>query len=261
MESSWTFFLLARWNVSIPWKIFSILVESDRPKTVSRNNSCHEVLSFLSVPIEGLQGQTHSEHFFVPQLTGRAQTLRNFNCSCMMLYTVPCEQPTACATSLMNTCQSLWIICSTCCTVASVDTSAGWPGHSQSLMFCLPLLNSWIQLNTVFHEKQLSPYTGCISWCISSADSPLGYKKHSTECCSARVHSCNTPAIVLWLPLTDHVPKWLDTTFTTSIHILPSADKLWTHNVQMIIGKWTFATYILNHPHINIEWYQGISLE
>ena len=36
MESSWTFFCLARWIVSIPWKIFSILVESGAPKTCLR---------------------------------------------------------------------------------------------------------------------------------------------------------------------------------------------------------------------------------
>ena len=33
------------------------------------------------------------------------------------------------------------------------------------LMLGLPLWNSWIQLNTVFHEKQLSPYR----WCIHDA--------------------------------------------------------------------------------------------
>ena len=92
------------------------------------------------------------------QSTHCAQTLRNFNCSCMMMYAVPCEQPTVCAMPSMDACWSLRMICFTRFTVASVDTSAGRPGCSRSLMCCLPLLNSWIQLNTVFHEKQLSPY-------------------------------------------------------------------------------------------------------
>ena len=140
------------------------------------------------------------------------------------------------------------MICFTCSTVASVNTSAGWPGRSRSQILCLLLLNSWIQLNTVLHEKQLSLCTGHILRCISSVDSPLAHKKRTTACCSARVHSCNTPTIVLWLPLTDHVPKKSDTTSTASVHMLPSADKQWMHNVQMISGKQTFATYILTHP-------------
>ena len=80
----------------------------------------------------------------------------------------------------------------------------------------------------------------------------FGPQKHTTASCSARVHSCNTPAIVLWLPLIDCVPKRSDTTSTTSIHVLPSADKQWTHNVQMVSGKLTFVTYILTLPRMRV---------
>ena len=61
----------------------------------------------------------------------------------------------------------------------------------------------------------------------------FGAQNCTTTSCSACVHSCNTPAIVLWLPLTDHVPKQSDTTSTTSIHMLPSADKN-----ECIMYKW-----------------------
>ena len=153
----------------------------------------------------------------------------------MLTYTIPREQPTAHATSSMDICRSLRLIYSTCCTVASVDTSAGRPRCSRSLMLCLHLLNSWIQLNTVFSEKQLSPYTGCISRWTSSVDSPLAHKKRTTAHCSTRVHSCNTPAIVLWLPLTDHVPKRSDTIFTTSVQYI--CCHLLTNN-ECIMYKW-----------------------
>ena len=214
MESTLTFF---RWRGGIfpsNGRSFRFCLKVVHPRFVSRNNSCHEVLSFLSVPIKVLQGQAHSEHFlFFSQPAGHPPCT-DFTKLEPLKHDVrgSSEQPTTRATSSMDTRLSLRMICSTRCTVASIYTSAGRTGRSRSLMLCLSLLNSWFQLNTVFHEKQLPPYTGRIS-CV---DSPLAHKKRTTACCSARVHSCNTPAIMLWLPLIDHVPKQLDTTSTTT---------------------------------------------
>ena len=167
-----------------------------------------------------------------------------------MLYMVPCEQPTACAISSMDTHTSHyeWFVPMLHC---------GFSWHLCRRIRMLPISDALPSL-----VKLLDPMEHSLLWETVVTihgmhftmhffyGQSFGPQKMHNRMLFCFVHSCNTPAIMPWLPLTDRVPKWLDKTSMTNIHMLPSAYKQWMHNVQIIPGKRTFATYIDSPSYI-----------
>jgi hypothetical protein len=108
------------------------------PWFVPSNSLVTPIFSFICIPSEMLQGQTHSVHFFsILRFSGPhcAHTFWNFKRSCIMPYAKPWEHPSAVATLPIVILLSAWINSSTRCTVASVTISTGWPGRGIICIF------------------------------------------------------------------------------------------------------------------------------